>query len=306
MMFHRTYSLRLPAIRMVLASMLLMTLSTHALLGVSLADTSGVDSLLDLKPATGTSNYSTPSNYTVPANTSTNTGWQQTTIPSTNNTGMTSPQVNTWQPSENTGSGYTTSANSSGTVYQGRIVTIPKGYQMLVRLDRPLSSASARLGEPVNAILESDVVMNGEVILPRGSELMGTITGVNSAEMMRRPGELDIRFNSIRHATTGATSPIQARVSTTSMGGVLNGNNYRGEIIRGTATMATTTGVGALAGIGIGHLAGSVGKGAAFGASAGLIGGAAMVLLKKGREVILPESTRLNLSLEENAGISVR
>ncbi|MFM7469552.1 MAG: glycine zipper family protein [Vampirovibrionales bacterium] len=284
-----------------LASLLLFPLGG---IGVS-ADTSGVDSLLDLKPASGSVNYTSPS-YTSTTTPSSSSGWQQTSIPNQPSTGVTSSQVNAWQPSTTYPSNYTTPAESNSTLYQGRIVTLPKGYQMLVRLDRALSSASARLGEPVNAVLESDVVMNGEVILPRGSELMGTVTGVNAAEVMRRPGELDIRFNSIRHATTGATSPMQARVSTTSMGGVLNGNNYRGEIIRGAATMATTTGVGALAGIGIGHLAGSVGRGAAFGASAGLIGGSAMVLLKKGREVVLPESTRLNLSLEENAGISLR
>lgn len=220
-------------------------------------------------------------------------GWTQTNYPSLN--------------TPNADGGYTLPSQdvtAQKNILKGRIVTLPKGTQMLVRLDNPVSSSSARVGDAVTAVLENDVYYEQEVVLPKGSEIQGAVSSVYPAERLGRHGQVELRFHTAKAPGSVNAIPLRAHVVTGDNAGVIQGNTLGRDILRGAGTMAVGAGVGTLAGMGLGYvIADSVGKGAAFGASAGLMGGAAWLLLHKGREVVIPSGSRMTLALDENTAI---
>jgi hypothetical protein len=220
-------------------------------------------------------------------------GWTQANFPALN--------------TPNADGGYTLPSQdvaSQKNVLKGRIITLPKGTQMLVRLDNPVSSSSARVGDAVTAVLENDVYYEQEVVLPRGSEIQGAVSSVYPAERLGRHGQVELRFHTAKAPGSVNAIPLRAHVVTGDNAGVIQGNTLGRDILRGAGTMAVGAGVGTLAGMGLGYvIADSVGKGAAFGASAGLMGGAAWLLLHKGREVVIPSGSRMTLALDENTAI---
>ena len=58
---------------------------------------------------------------------------------------------------------------------------IPAGTQLNIRLQTPLSSASARGGESFSSMLDEPVMGGGKTALPRGSLVTGSVTEPSSA-----------------------------------------------------------------------------------------------------------------------------
>src|SRR6266478_12376 len=55
---------------------------------------------------------------------------------------------------------------------------VPPGTQLHIRLLTAIGSYASRAGDPVSAVLIAPVLSNGQVILPEGSLLSGTIKSV--------------------------------------------------------------------------------------------------------------------------------
>lgn len=54
-------------------------------------------------------------------------------------------------------------------------VTIPEGTRLMVKLDKPISTAQHKKGAVITAVLDIDLVVDGKVIAPKGSQVYGKV-----------------------------------------------------------------------------------------------------------------------------------
>lgn len=147
--------------------------------------------------------------------------------------------------------------------------TVPANTIIRVRLNEPLNSGTARIGDRFSAnVVEPVYAGSGVEVVPVGSKVWGRVTQVNRAQK-RRPGNITVAFNSIglpNGRTTvinGSLTTLQADdVNSDNEGTVKGGSNQKRD--------AVFIGGGAATGAIIGAIAGG-GKGAAIG---GILGGA--------------------------------
>lgn len=167
----------------------------------------------------------------------------------------------------------------------GHDVTIPAGTTLRLDLTSSVASDSSRVEDTVRATLRQAVVVNGETVLPAGTELTGIVTDADDSGRVKGRARVAYRFTALRHAgerydITTATIAHQAAAT-------------KGED-------ATKIAIGAGAGAALGAILGG-GDGAAKGAAIGGAGGTGVVLATKGREVRLGPgadvSTRLTAPL---------
>jgi hypothetical protein len=75
---------------------------------------------------------------------------------------------------------------------------LPPGSVVHARLVTPLTSASSRKGEAVEAVISEPLLgRDHELILPQGSRLSGTVSQVQPARHRKRNGQLRIRFEEL-------------------------------------------------------------------------------------------------------------
>lgn len=80
-----------------------------------------------------------------------------------------------------------------------RLYSVATGTVIRARMDRTISSKTAKVGETFSVTVTEPVYStNGVVVVPTGSELLGRIDTVRPAANKGRPGEIDARFTQIR------------------------------------------------------------------------------------------------------------
>lgn len=193
------------------------------------------------------------------------------------------------------GSSYYSPADGSLTL-QGRLVSIPQGTLMSVNLNQPISSYGAHIGDQVSATLENAVYVNDSVAIPAGSQIMGQVASISPATRLGKHGEVDVRFDSVK-LPDGRVLPIQAHVVTKDSSGVLKGDTYTMDIIKGVGIAAGGTGVGTLMGTAAGGLLGATASGALFGLGVGALGGMGYALARKGKDVVVPAGARMSVMM---------
>jgi len=161
---------------------------------------------------------------------------------------------------------------------------VAAGTSLPIVLEQELTTKTARAEDPVVASLADDVVVDGEVLLPKGAEVHGSV--VSSVRSGRTKGRArivvafdEIRVNSTSYAIDATGFDVTA--------GSSKGKD------------AKIAGGAAAAGILIGGIAGG-GSGALKG---GLIGGAAggaAVLATRGVEVDLKAGTQYKIELKKS------
>jgi hypothetical protein len=192
---------------------------------------------------------------------------------------------------------------STTPVLQASVAAIPAGQNLLVRLNEPASSQTARVGDTVSSTLNGPIVVNGVVMVPAGSEVLGSITQVSEAGRLGRHGELGLKFYSIR-TPQGDTISIDGGIITADEKGLLKGDTYAMDIAKGVGIAALGTGIGAVGGTAIGGLLSVAGTGAAVGTAVGAIGGIGYAALREGKSVNLAKGTHLNIKLNQAAAIA--
>jgi hypothetical protein len=136
---------------------------------------------------------------------------------------------------------------------------IPGGTDLHIRLTSKISSADARPGAPVTAILIAPVIENGQIVLPPGAQLTGDVKAVQSAaaDPQKAPTlELDfshIAFDSERDALSAHVSAVDNAKETVDEKGVITGipssQTYTSRINRGIEKMSGSDRLSGLAGI---------------------------------------------------------
>ncbi len=156
-------------------------------------------------------------------------------------------------------------------------VTVPEGTKISVVTDQSVSSKTAKIGQTVSASVAQDVTSGGKVVIPKGSPVKLTVSGVQASGRLSTPAKLYLR---LRTVTVGGKTYT---IATSSAGRTLGGKGKRD---------AGFIGGGAAGGAVIGALAGG-GKGAAIGAAAGAGAGTAGAAATGKKDIEYPAETRL-------------
>jgi hypothetical protein len=162
-------------------------------------------------------------------------------------------------------------------------VTIPSGTALAVRLVDPIDSEKNQVGDTFHATLNTPLTINGDVVVPSGSDVQGHLVDVKSAGKFAGQSQVILQLDSI----TSGGQAYNIQTDQYKKQGSSRGKN-------------TAEKVGAGAGIGalIGALAGG-GKGAAIGAAAGGGLGGGIQAAGKGQQIKLPSETVLNFTLQQ-------
>ena len=164
-----------------------------------------------------------------------------------------------------------------------RQVSIPAGTPVHIQMIDSVDSATNHPGDIFRASLAFPIVVNGEPIVPTGTDVFVKLTNSSSAGRMAGRSELTLQL---------------ARLDFQGKSYALSSDDYKdvGKS-RGKRT-AETVGIGAAAGAVIGGIFGG-GKGAAIGAGVGGGGGAAAEAATKGQQVRIASETKLDFNLQQ-------
>ena len=72
------------------------------------------------------------------------------------------------------------------------------GTPLRVRLNRSVSSADAKVGEPVDFDVVEDILVNGAVVIQRGSKVLATVTEAQPKGLMGKAGKLNVSLDHAR------------------------------------------------------------------------------------------------------------
>src|SRR6266850_2467505 len=93
-----------------------------------------------------------------------------------------------------------------------RLVTVPVGTVVPLRIDTALSSNSSRVGDRFTATVFQSVIVDGRAVLPERAKVEGHVTGISPGERGRRPGTIAVAFDRIV-LTNGTSIPIEATLT---------------------------------------------------------------------------------------------
>jgi hypothetical protein len=148
-------------------------------------------------------------------------------------------------------------------------VTLPAGTTLRLDLKSSVASDTSKVEDTVRASLRQAVVINGETVLPAGTELVGTVTDVARSGRVKGRARVAYRFSSLRHDS----ERYDIRTATIA---------HEAEATK--KKDATKIAIGAGAGAALGAILGG-GSGAAKGAAIGGGAGTGAVLATRGEEV---------------------
>lgn len=181
---------------------------------------------------------------------------------------------------------YNNNAGSRGRLGYDNNVTLPAGTELVVMANENIDSAEADPGQTFSADVAENVMNNGQIVIPQGSEAELVLRDVKEQGKVTGNSELVLDLQSIR---------VNGRRYTVSTEDVSEQNNSGLGANKRTATMV---GGGAVLGTLIGAIAGG-GKGAAIGAATGAAAGAGAQVLTRGKAVKVPAETKLRFKLDQ-------
>jgi hypothetical protein len=168
-----------------------------------------------------------------------------------------------------------------------RVVVIPAGTQLAVRLVDPLNSRTSQPGQVFRATLDQPISVEGQQALPKHSEVRGRV--VSASRSGRVSGVAQMSLVLFEVSVAGQTYTIYTDPLP------LSAPSERGRD-------AAKIGAGAALGAIIGAIAGG-GKGAATGAAAGAGAGTGVAVATRGKEIELRPETVLQFRLGQNVTV---
>lgn len=164
-------------------------------------------------------------------------------------------------------------------------ITVPRGTHVLLALIGEVSTKHAKEGDHVYLRTDAPVAVNGRVVIPRWSDVAGTITRTKAAGRVSGKGELYIRFDSLI-LPNGVSRDFRARP--TGDEGKVEGN---GKSADGRTVME---------GAGMGATVGAITRGLPGAAVGGAAGALVGVLLSRNQDVVLRPGTHLEMVLDRD------
>lgn len=169
-----------------------------------------------------------------------------------------------------------------------RQVTLPSGTPVHIQMIDSVDSATNHIGDLFHASLTFPIVVNGETIVPTGTNVYVKLA--NSSEAGRLTGRSELTLQLAR-------LDFQGKSYTLSSSDYEQQGQSRGK----------RTAIGAGAGAAVGAVLGGIfggGRGAAIGAGAGGGAGTAGAASTGNRDVRIPSETKLDFSLQQSVDIT--
>ncbi|HEV2423982.1 MAG TPA: hypothetical protein VGZ29_04045 [Terriglobia bacterium] len=182
-------------------------------------------------------------------------------------------------------------------------LTIPRNTTIALELRNTINSRTAQPGQAVYCTTIYPVVVNNRIVIPVGSYARGKLTEVKRPGRVKGKAELALVFTEIT-LPNGVTKSLRSPNLTgygdssnqgfSSKEGKIQGESTKGKDAETVAVSgAEGAGIGAVAGISGRH----TGLGAGVGGVAGALGGLVYVLASRGKDVVVPAGTNLEISL---------
>jgi type IV secretion system protein VirB10 len=186
-------------------------------------------------------------------------------------------------------------------------LTIPSGTKFKTRLETPISSKLSEVGDNIIVTLLEPMAIDGQHVLPRGTEMTGKVTFVKRAGKVKGRAEVYALINEL--ATNYGSEPIQVSIDAaddvandekirTDGEGKLKSNKDLGDDLEDVAKGAS---LGSLATTPVAIAADSVGA-AIVGPAAGAIAG---LLLSRGKEVRLAVGTVFRMKFDKELTLPI-
>jgi hypothetical protein len=171
-----------------------------------------------------------------------------------------------------------------------RYATLAGGVQIPVRLQTPLDSSQNKSGDAFSAVLDKDIVVDGDVVAPRGSVLEGKVSHIERSGRLEGRAAMSLQLTSMR--VGDKAYPLQTEIL------ALQAESTK-------KSDAKKVGIGAGLGAVIGAIAGG-GKGAAIGAAVGAGAGGATVVATRGKELKFDVEQKFSFVLRDNVKVELR
>jgi len=177
-------------------------------------------------------------------------------------------------------------------------ITLPAGSELHVQLITTLSSKTNDSGDLWTGKVVEPVFGKGGEIVPDGSTVDGHITYVKGPGRVKGKGEMRLVADSI-------STPDKSKYDIVASLEDAKGGNVKDEegTLQGPGKdkkgTAIETGVGGAVGAGVGAIAHG-GTGALYGAGIGALAGLAHGILKKGKDIVVPQGTEMTFVISRD------
>jgi hypothetical protein len=166
--------------------------------------------------------------------------------------------------------------------------TLAVGTRMALAASDSISTRTAKAGEAFTATVGQDVRDgSGNVVIPAGSRVEGTITAAEPAPNPNSSGKLELAVK--RVTVRGTSYPVEATV--VSKDTVMKGRGLEG-------ADAARVGAGAAAGAIVGKILGKDAKGAVIGGAVGAATGAGVSRAVRDIDVVIPQGAAITITLD--------
>lgn len=164
-----------------------------------------------------------------------------------------------------------------------KMLTVPEGNFIQVRLDQTLASNRSRPGDAFEATVAEPVQVDGKVVIPEGTPVLGRVVYARRSGRLSGVAQLRLTLDSLQMNQTS----YELHTSTV-------GRHGRNHKKRNLAFIGGGGGAGVL----IGAIAAG-GKGALIGGPIGAGTGTAVAALTGKKDFVLPAETRLSFRLHQ-------
>jgi len=167
-----------------------------------------------------------------------------------------------------------------------------------------INTKSAFVGQAIYCESIYPISVGSHIVIPKGSSIRGTVTEVIRPGHVKGRAEIGLRFDQLI-LPNGTTRHLRATLSGFGSAGDDKYKPSEGQIEGGgskgkdAATIANTTMTGAAVGTIVGAAKGARLEGLGIGSAVGAATGVAWVLATRGKEVVLPYGTSLELQLSQ-------
>jgi outer membrane lipoprotein SlyB len=172
---------------------------------------------------------------------------------------------------------------------QPKQVDVPADTTMTIRMIDGVDSSVNRAGEIFHASLEAPLVVDDQVVMPKGADVYVRLATASSSGHVT--GKTVLQLELVKVEFQGRSYPLVS--STYNVSGSSRGKDT-----------AKKVGAGAVLGTLIGAIAGG-GRGAAIGAGVGAGAGGVYQGMTKGKHVKVPAETKLDFQLEQPVTVTV-
>jgi type IV secretion system protein VirB10 len=186
---------------------------------------------------------------------------------------------------------------------------VNSGTHLLLSMVNSVSTKQAAAGDRIYLQTAFPIVSNGQIVIPQGSWVTGTITQVKRPGRIKGRGSLQVRFDSLV-LPNGVSRSFRADLGALDArnGGTLNREQSKvkgpGDKKSDAGEVVTTTAEGAAIGTAVGAASGHLGGGSVIGLGAGAAAGLIGVLASRGPDATLDRGSTVEMVLDRPLSFS--